>query len=192
MSRDYVTNRIKEALRLNAGSEAKSKRQIMAWLFEDHKFLLELTQPHLTGIVAYALGRVKNEMIMNTQEPDLSDKMNSGLSFPATAPNEKSGLSVPLSPEAKAKNQQGFGEHMLRSVVAGEAAKFGYEGSAPPLPRKAASQEHVDVMHMLAAASQKKIKAFNADEFGKFDDDKKDAERQDVARSPFIQKKSDG
>lgn len=163
MSRDYVTNRIKEALRLNAGNEAKSKRQIMAWLFEDHKFLLELTQPHLTGIVAYSLSRVKNEMMMGAQR----DENEMEMSFPATAPNETSGLAVPLSPEAKERQKKEFGESMLRSVVGGDAAKFGYEGSSAPLRRKSASQDHVDVMHMLAAASKKKIRDVNMEELKK-------------------------
>lgn len=132
MGRDYVENRIREALRLTGGNEAKAKRQLLAWLYEDHKLLLELTQPHLNGIIAYALMRSKNEDAQ-------------------VAP------AIKAATQNKAKAQEAdFGESMLRSFVSGNSARFGYEGSAAPVRRKTASQSHIDTMHMLAAASRKK------------------------------------
>jgi hypothetical protein len=153
MSSDYVENRIREALRLHGNSDAKAKKQLHAWLYEDHKFLLELTRPHINGITAYALTRVKNKII----EEHLHKK-----EMPSITP--ASDLANQAAATEKAKKDERFGETMLRSFVSEKAAKFGHEGSAAPLRRKTASQNHVDTMHMLAAASKKKQQNQDSDD----------------------------
>ena len=59
MNRDYAERRIREALKANSGNEAKARQQIIAWALDDSKLLQELVAPHITGIVAHAVGRVK-------------------------------------------------------------------------------------------------------------------------------------
>ena len=58
MSLNYTENRIKEALRLSNGNVVDAKADF-AWMYEDHKLLLDITRPHLNGITAYAIQRVK-------------------------------------------------------------------------------------------------------------------------------------
>ncbi len=150
MGHDYVESRIREALRLNGGNEAKTKRQVHAWLYEDHKFLLELTQPHLNGIIAYAVGRTKN-MMMTQDAQDAAIAAADAVLNP-TAPKKESAAAA----AAKARKEGDFGETMLRSFISGNSARFGYEGSSAPVRRKAASQSHIDTIHLLAAAGRKK------------------------------------
>lgn len=148
MSSDYVDRRIREALRLHGSNDAKTKKQIHAWLYEDHKFVLELMRPHMNGIIAYALTRTKNRLLEEHQ----ASKMKH----------------APQQQEAQAstatEKEEGFGETILRSFVSERAARFGYESSAAPIRRKAASQTHIDTMHLLAAASKNKDKQNPDDE----------------------------
>ena len=58
MSREYAEKRIKEALHLTRGNIAKARQQVIAWTHDDMKLLHALTKPHMTGIVAHAVGRV--------------------------------------------------------------------------------------------------------------------------------------
>lgn len=153
MSREYVENRIKEALRLSGGSEGKAARQIHAWLYEDHKFLLELTRPHLGGIVAYSVARTKTKMLTDGKEGA------------AAKSREEEELKAAKEAAAKAKKKEpGFGESILRSFVSDKAARFGHESSAAPVRKKTASQSHIDTMHMLAAAAKKKSNTSASDD----------------------------
>jgi len=131
---------------MNGENDAKSKRQIHAWLYEDHKFLLELTRPHINGIMAYAITRTKNRLLAEQNAKQAPQINVDGLSSTGNTSEAT----------AKAPKEADFGETILRSFVSEKAAKFGHEGSSAPIRRKAASQKHVDTMHMLAAASKKK------------------------------------
>ncbi len=136
MSINYTENRIKEALRLHNGNTNDAKKQIFAWLYEDHKLLLDITRPHLNGIVAYAVQRTLNRML-KTDDEILEEEAHE-------AANSSS------------KKDQ-VGKDILKGFISKEAAQFGQEAYAIPLKKKAASQKHVDVMHMLAATSKKKL-----------------------------------
>lgn len=145
MSQDYVENRIKEALKDAGGSEGKAARQVHAWLYEDHKFLLELTRPHIGGIIAYSVARTKNKMLTEGKSDAQAKSRHEEELKAASAANKTS-----------SKKEPDFGESILRSFVSDHAARFGHESSAAPVRRKSASQNHVDTMHLLAAASRKK------------------------------------
>jgi hypothetical protein len=194
MSREYVEARIREALRMNGGNEAKAKRQIHAWLYEDHKLLLELVGPHLNGILAYLVTRSKNAMLVQKDtaqttaghrgrvhaRDDMSelqallqkrDLQGSALGAEALKAQKDhmakqppvmrvampTQSRQPKTQNQEAKNPADFGENLLRSFVSKESARFGYENHAAPIKRKVASQKHVDTMHLLAAASKKKL-----------------------------------
>lgn len=136
MTHDYADHKVSEALRLAGGNAAKARRQIQAWFYEDPKLLMELTRPHWNGIVAYAVDRAVDRALRGEDAP---------------APKSKKG--------AKAVKKEGsFGKEMLRSFVSEHAAKFGHESAAPMPARKAASQDHVDAIHFLAAKSRQKSK----------------------------------
>lgn len=134
MSLNYTQNRIKEALRLHNNNMAEAQKQIHAWLYEDHKFLLDLTRPHLNGIVAYALQRTVNSMTKSDEEM-LED--------------------VAQDAARSSSQKDKVGKDILRGFVSKEAPLFGQESVAAPLRKKAASQSHIDTINMLAAASRK-------------------------------------
>jgi len=137
MTLDYADHKLSEALRLTGGNAAKARRQIQAWFYEDPKLLLELTRPHWNGIVAYAVDRA----IARAKRGEVTP-----------APKAKK--------TAKGKKaDSAIGKEMLRSFVSEHAAKFGHEASSgAPVSRKAASQNHVDAMHLIAAKSKTKKK----------------------------------
>jgi hypothetical protein len=136
MSLNYTENRVKEALRLSNGNVSDAKKQMFAWFYEDHKLLLDITRPHINGITAYAVQRVLNRMLKSDEEILQEEAENAAQS-------------------SSRKDQ--VGKDILRGFVSKEAPLFGQESIAVPLRKKAASQNHVDVMHMLAAKSRKKI-----------------------------------
>ena len=136
MSLNYTENRIKEALRLNSGNVAEAKKQIFAWLYEDHKLLLDVTRPHLNGIVAYATDRVLRRMIKSDDEI-LEEEAKDA--------------------ERSSSKKVTVGKDILRGFVSKEALQFGQESVGIPLKKKAASQNHIDTMQMLAATSRKKL-----------------------------------
>ena len=135
MSLNYTENRIKEALRLNNGNVTDAKKQLFAWFYEDHKLLLDITRPHLNGITAYAVQRVLNRM-MKSDEEILQEQAEDAA-------------------RSSSKKDQ-VGKDILRGFISKEAPQFGQESIAVPLRKKAASQNHIDTMHMLAAKSRQK------------------------------------
>lgn len=135
MTNDYAEHRVSEALRLSGGNAAKARRLIQAWFYEDTKLLMELTRPHWNGIVAYAVDRGV-------------DRAKRGEDVPAK----------PQKPKKQPAREASFGKEMLRSFVSENAAKFGHESNAAPTGRRAASQSHVDAIHLMAAKSKQKPK----------------------------------
>ncbi len=137
MSHDYADHKVSEALRLTGGNAAKARRQIQAWFFEDTKLLLELTRPHWNGIVAYAVDRAVDRALRGEEIPP-----------PPRA----------AQPKKPGSKEGTFGKEMLRSFVSENAAKFGHEGNAAQPARRAASQNHVDAIHLIAAKGKQKQK----------------------------------
>ena len=137
MTRDYADHKVSEALRLAGGNAAKARRQIQAWFYEDPKLLMELTRPHWNGIVAYAVDRAVDRALRGEDSDEPKTKKAS----------------------AKAPKKEGsIGKEMLRSFASDHAAKFGHESASVTPSRKAASQDHVDAIHYLAAKSKQKSK----------------------------------
>lgn len=145
MSLTYVEQKFLEALRLNQNSQAKASKHVRETLYQDHRFLLELTLPYLTGIIAHGFSRVEgkmnegNDFEITDQQLDLDD-LNLGAAA-LKAANDKAG------------------KEMLRTFAAQDTAQFGFEHSnrTAPVKRKAASQKHVDTIHLLAAKAKEKI-----------------------------------
>lgn len=120
MSRDYAETRIREALAQSKGNPTKARQQVIAWAIDDHRLLIELAQPHLTGIVAHAV----NHVIHNTEVEDED--------IPARP------LSLNMTPDT-------FGRQILNALSSGSTAIFGYEGGASR-GKKQASQSHIDAI----------------------------------------------
>lgn len=132
MAREYVFNRIKEALRLHNGNAVKARQQIIAWTYEDAKLLHSLTRPHLTGIVAYAIDRY--------QRKALDDKQPTRKSF---------------EDDLDKQPGENFGKEMLRSMVQGKPDVFGEEPLGISRGKSQASKKHEDIMRLLASKNKK-------------------------------------
>ena len=133
MSLEYVEGRIKEALKLTDGNQAKARQQIIAWTFEDAKLLHALAKPHLSGIVAYNIERVASG------RADAAKNVE-------PAPDKK-------KPAKKAKangkdTEEQFGLEILKAV-AGSPEIFGLEDPGAPRKRGGVSQSHVDAIEAL-------------------------------------------
>ncbi len=126
MSRKYSEGRIKQALKNSRGNHLKAQQQIIAWTFEDHKFLYELVQPHLKGITAHAISYVERHM----SEPE-----------PIPAPE------VDIADNT-------FGRELLQAIADGNPARFGQENAAAPVGRTHASQQHINALRAIAAKSK--------------------------------------
>lgn len=133
MSREYAESRIKEALKLAKGNPTRARQQIIAWTYEDARLLHSLAQPHLTGIVAHAVGRVIHRQNIEEShiEEDIAD-MPQPLDLPP----------------------QTFGEEIMRALESRESVRFGQENPGVPLGRKKASQSHIDALKQIASKSQ--------------------------------------
>lgn len=133
MSREYAENRIKDALKQAKGNPTKARQQIIAWTYEDTKLLHELAQPHLTGIVAHAVGRVIHRL-------DIEEGQKTEV--------------LPEMPEALDMAPGTFGEEILRALDDTHSVQFGRESGAAPVRRKKASQSHIDALKQIASKSK--------------------------------------
>ncbi len=127
MSLQYAENRIKEALKLTGGNQARARQQVIVWALEDPQLLQALTKHHLTGIVAYHMERVV-----------------SGRSSKAKAP------APPPPKPKKASADDEFGKEILKAVANSSSAVFGLEGPSAPQKRGQASQRHINAIRQMA------------------------------------------
>lgn len=131
MSLDYAEKRIKEALKLSKGNVSRARQQIIAWTYEDSRLLHEIAKPHLSGIVAYHVDRVKSGRASKVEAPP------------------------PAKPvQAKSQNEEQFGLEIIKAIAASEGATFGLEGDAVHRGRRQASQQHIDAMKAIASKSK--------------------------------------
>lgn len=128
MSREYAEGRIKEALKLSKGNPTKARQRVMAWTFEDPKLLQALSHPHLTGIVAHAIGRVIH--MQELGDPEIAE-----------------------APETLDMTPETFGKEILNALQSNGAAMFGQESNAAPMHRGAASKRHIDALKYIASKS---------------------------------------
>lgn len=124
MSREYSTKKIKEALHVTRGNTAKARQQVIAWAMEDPKLLKELVKPHMIGITAHAVERVKS----GKTEPE----------------------NVPL-PEVRGEldKEGSFGMDILKTIAGGDTAQFGQESYGRPVKKQGASQAHIDAIQAM-------------------------------------------
>ena len=102
-----------------------------SWCAEDTKLLYALSKPHLTGIVAHAVGRVA-----------------SGKTDPQEVPH----------PAVRGElDQEGtFGMEILKTIAGGGPNQFGQEAYGRPMKRQGASQQHIDAIRLMAEKSKSK------------------------------------
>ena len=126
----HAENRIREALTLARGNPTKARQQIIAWALDDSKLLQELVAPHITGIVAHAVGRVKT-----MKEPRI----------PADPVKGK---------KAAGGKEEQFGMEILKAIALGNPAQFGLE-SGVAIKKQQASQRHVDAIRAMVSKKDK-------------------------------------
>ena len=121
MSRDYSTNKIKQALETTRGHAGQARQMIIAQAMEDPKLLRELVKPHMVGIVAHAVNRV------------MSGKTE-----------------VENIPEPRAQEQDdSFGLDILKTIAGGDTTQFGQESYGRPIGKKGVSQKHIDAIQQM-------------------------------------------
>lgn len=131
MSREYAESRIREALTLAKGNPTKARQQIIAWASQDQRLLMALAQPHLTGIVAHAIGRVIQNQGLEHEVDD-----------------------IPASPAALNMAPDTFGKQILNALASSNTPVFGLEASAPSSRPKKASQSHIDALKQMASKNK--------------------------------------
>ena len=131
MSQEYAVQKIKEALHVTRGNATKARQQVIAWAMEDHKLLKQLVRPHMVGITAHAVERVKS----GKTEPE----------------------PVPL-PEVKGElDKEGtFGMDILKTIAGGDTAQFGQESYGRPVKKQGASQAHIDAIQAMIEKAKNK------------------------------------
>lgn len=132
MSSEYAEDRIREALKLARGNPTKARQQIIAWTNQDVRLLQALTRPHLTGIVAHAVGRVIHREGLREETPE-----------------------VPEAPQPLNMAPETFGQEILRALEGRDTAVFGREDAGIPSRRKQASQSHIDALKKIAGRPKK-------------------------------------
>ncbi|MFP4386235.1 MAG: hypothetical protein ACLFP8_07115 [Alphaproteobacteria bacterium] len=128
MSKKYVQDKIKDALKLCNGNMGLARQQIVALAQEDNTLLKALVRPHLDGIVAYQVERIVSGRADSQDEhPNLPD------------------------PEIDEK----FGMELLRAVAAQDVTVFGHDNMRQPRKKKVASRQHIEAIHKLASKNHK-------------------------------------
>lgn len=137
MAQSYLQTCILDALAKAKGNETKARALIAARALEDNQLLLALSKPHLSGIVAHAVGR---QAIQQKAKKNREDELAPVPKIPAKASAGKKG--------------NDFGLDLLKALGGPNVPKFGNEDAAPRMGKKAASQQHVNALKLMAAKSK--------------------------------------
>lgn len=134
MAQSYLQKCILEALAKAKGNETKARALIAAQALQDNDLLIALAKPHLSGIVAHAVGR------QAIQQKAKKDRMEDLPAIP--------------TPPSKGKKENDFALDLLKALGGPNVAKFGAEDAAPRVGKKQASQQHVNALKLMAAKSK--------------------------------------
>jgi hypothetical protein len=134
MAQSYLQKCVLDALTKAKGNETKARALIAAQALEDNELLLALAKPHLSGIVAHAVGR---------QAIQLKAKKDKSIELPA----------MPKAMTKAGKDNE-FAHDLLKALGGANVAKFGAEDAAPRVGKKPASQQHVNALKLMAAKSK--------------------------------------
>ncbi len=132
MSREYVEERIRAALKATNGHPLKAQQRIIAEVRQDQRLLLGLAQGHLTGIVALWVNR-----ILSKPEPQETE-------------------SLPSTPQTLDMAPETFGKEILQALQGSATPQFGQESYAARPGRKQASQAHINAIKTMASKSKPK------------------------------------
>ncbi|MBL8642030.1 MAG: hypothetical protein JNL76_07950 [Alphaproteobacteria bacterium] len=135
MAQSYLQKCILEALAKAKGNETKARALIAAQALDDHDLLIALSKPHLSGIVAHAVGR--QSIQIKAKKDRLED-------LPP----------LPKPPSSKGTKENDFALDLLKALGGNNVAKFGVEDAAPRVGKKPASQQHVNALKLMAAKSK--------------------------------------
>jgi len=138
MAQSYLQKCILDALAKAKGNESKARALIAAQALTDNQLLVALAKPHLSGIVAHAVGR---QAIQQRAKKDReADELPPIPKVPVKA--------------AKAKKENDFGLDLLKALGGVNVPKFGTEDAAPRVAKKQASQQHINALKLMAAKSK--------------------------------------
>lgn len=128
MSQSYLEKRVKAALAEAQGSKMGARKLLLSWVISDQQLLLGMVRRHLPALAMQAV-----EFVL------------------ARAAAQAAGLPKPAKPG------DNIGKDLIAALGGKNAAKFGQEDAAPPLSKRAASQQHIDAIHKLAQKPSRKV-----------------------------------
>lgn len=128
MSQSYLEKRVKAALAEAKGSKMGARKLLLSWVISDQQLLLGMVRRHLPALAMQAV-----EFVL------------------ARAAAQAAGLPKPAKPG------DNIGKDLIAALGGKNAAKFGQEDAAPPLSKRAASQQHIDAIHKLAQKPSRKV-----------------------------------
>ena len=121
MRQSYLEKQVKAALAEAKGSKMGARKLLLSWVASDHALLLALTRRHLPALVAQAV-----EFVLARAAAQAIGTPKSG------------------------KTGENIGKDIMAALGGKNAPKFGQEDAAPPLSKRAASQQHIDAIRKLA------------------------------------------
>jgi len=162
MSWDYVEKKIQEALHQNRGNTTRARQQIIAWAMDDPKLLRTMVKPHMVGITAHAIGRVKSGK--SQPEPVAQNAPTSDDDMPLRATRPNAGYNATgrteqpakKTQENKSKKEDSFGMDILKTIAGGKTAEFGHENHNPPRRKQGVSQSHLDAIQAMISKTTDK------------------------------------
>ncbi|MCB1556163.1 MAG: hypothetical protein KDJ15_02500 [Alphaproteobacteria bacterium] len=132
MPQTYAEEQIRAALKATSGHPLKTQQRIIAESRTDHRLLQELTQGHMSGIVALWVNRIARK----TEDAP-----------PPPVPK----------PEALNMDPGTFGKEILQALQGRDSVQFGQDTYAPRAGRKKASQAHIDAIKALASKGKSSL-----------------------------------
>lgn len=128
MTRSYMKSRVLEALEKNKGDAAQAQRQLLQQAKDDPRLLLEIAEPHLRGIIAYAIDWVARSEDTDTAAP---------------------------AREVSVAELDAMGAALAESIAGNSGDKFGTQGTGLAGKPGKASEQHVEAIQKIAGKSKK-------------------------------------
>src|SRR4051812_20798505 len=82
MSTEYADRKVKDILTKAKGNAKLTEQAVLTLIGRDHKFLLSMTEPYLSGIIAHAIERGRKQGNVKTTQPTPTAKTSPLLQKP--------------------------------------------------------------------------------------------------------------
>ena len=138
MSTEYADRKVKDILTKAKGNAKLTEQAVLTLIERDQKFLLSLTEPYLSGIIAHAIERGRKQANIKTTT----------IPAPKTSPL----LQKPAKSKTKAPSTEGSLDKALKAWAEGFDKT---ESKEKPKTTGKVSQKHMDAMNALVSKKTK-------------------------------------